>query len=51
MLEKLVGIKNILWAIGIVLCLVLLFVGFIFRKEHLGQMLAKAPVIGRFFKR
>lgn len=30
MLEKLVGIKNILWAIGIVLCLVLLFVGFIF---------------------
>ena len=30
--------------------LLLLFVGFIFRKERLGDMLAKAPVIGRFFK-
>ena len=30
MLDRLVGLKNILWAIGIVLCLILLFVGFIF---------------------
>ena len=30
--------------------LLLLFVGFIFRKEHLGPMLAKLPVVGRFFK-
>ena len=30
--------------------LLLLFAGFIFRKEHLGKMLAKLPVIGRFFK-
>ena len=30
--------------------LLLLFMGFIFRKERLGDMLAKAPVIGRFFK-
>ena len=29
--------------------LLLLFVGFIFRKEHLGPMLAKLPVVGRFF--
>ena len=28
----------------------LLFVGFIYRKEGLGPMLAKLPVIGRFFK-
>ena len=30
--------------------LLLLFVGFIFRKEHMGRMLAKLPVVGRFFK-
>ena len=30
--------------------LLLLFVGLIYRKENLGKMLAKAPVIGRFFK-
>jgi len=30
MFDRLSGLKNILWAIGIVLCLVLLFVGFIF---------------------
>jgi O-antigen/teichoic acid export membrane protein len=30
--------------------LLCLFVGFIFRKEHLGPMLAKLPVVGRFFK-
>jgi hypothetical protein len=30
--------------------LLLLFVGFILRKEHLGPMLAKLPVVGRFFK-
>ena len=30
--------------------LLLLFMGFIYRKEHLGQMLAKLPVVGRFFK-
>ena len=30
--------------------LLFLFVGFIFRKEGLGKMLAKAPVIGRFFR-
>ena len=30
--------------------LLLLFVGFIFRKEHLGPMFAKLPVIGRFFR-
>ena len=30
--------------------LLCLFVGFIYRKEHLGPMLAKLPVVGRFFK-
>ena len=30
MFDRLVGLKNILWAIGIILCLVLLFIGFIF---------------------
>ena len=30
--------------------LLLLFVGFIFRKELLGPMLAKLPVVGRLFK-
>lgn len=30
MFDRLVSLKNILWAIGIVLCLILLFVGFIF---------------------
>ena len=30
--------------------LLMLFVSFIYRKEGLGKMLAKAPVIGRFFK-
>ena len=30
--------------------LLLLFVGLIYRKEHLGPMLAKLPVLGRFFK-
>ena len=30
--------------------LLLLFLGFIFRKEHLGPMFAKLPVIGRFFR-
>ena len=30
--------------------LLLLFVGFIYRKENLRPMLAKLPVIGRYFK-
>ena len=30
MFDRLSGLKNILWAIGIVLCLLLLFVGFVF---------------------
>ena len=30
MFDRLSGLKNILWAVGIVLCLVLLFVGFVF---------------------
>ena len=30
--------------------LLCLFVGFIYRKEHLGPMLAKLPVVGRFFR-
>ncbi len=30
--------------------LLCLFVGFIYRKEHLGPMMAKLPVVGRFFR-
>ncbi len=30
MFDRITGLKNILWAIGIVLCLVVLFVGFVF---------------------
>ena len=30
--------------------LLLLFIGFIYRKEHLKPMLAKLPVLGRFFR-
>ena len=30
MFDRLVGLKNLLWAIGIVLCLILLFIGIIF---------------------
>ena len=44
-------VENTWLALGYRTVLLLLFIGFIFRKEHLGQMLAKAPVIGRFFKR
>jgi peptidoglycan biosynthesis protein MviN/MurJ (putative lipid II flippase) len=44
-------VENTWLALGYRTVLLFLFIGFIFRKEHLGQMLAKAPVIGRFFKR
>jgi uncharacterized protein YqhQ len=30
--------------------LLLLFVGVIYRKEHLAPMMAKLPVVGRLFK-
>ena len=30
--------------------LMLVFVAVIYKREHLGDMLSKAPVIGRFFK-
>ena len=31
--------------------LLLLFCGVVYKREHLGSMLAKAPVVGRFFRR
>ena len=43
-------IENMWLALAYRTFLLLLFVGFIYRKEHLGPMLAKLPVIGRFFK-
>jgi O-antigen/teichoic acid export membrane protein len=43
-------IENMWLALAYRTFLLLLFVGFIYRKEHLAPMLAKFPVIGRFFK-
>ena len=43
-------IENMWLALAYRTFLLLLFVGFIYRKEHLGPMLAKLPVVGRFFK-
>ncbi len=43
-------IENMWIALAYRTFLLLLFVGFIYRKEHLGQMLAKLPVVGRLFK-
>ena len=43
-------IENMWLALAYRTFLLLLFVGFIYRKENLGPMLAKLPVIGRFFK-
>ena len=43
-------IENMWLALAYRTFLLLLFVGFIYRKEHLAPMLAKLPVIGRFFK-
>ena len=43
-------IENMWLALAYRSVLLLLFVGFIYRKEHLGPMLAKLPVVGRFFK-
>ena len=43
-------IENMWLALAFRTVLLLLFVGVIYRKEHLGPMLAKLPVVGRFFK-
>ena len=45
MFDRLAGLKNILWAIGIVLCLVLLFVGFAFSvvTPYHGEADARTP--------
>ena len=43
-------IENMWLALAYRTVLLLLFFGFIYRKEHLGPMLAKLPVVGRFFK-
>ncbi len=43
-------IENMWLALAYRTVLLLLFAGFIYRKEHLGPMLAKLPVVGRFFK-
>lgn len=45
MFDRLAGLKNILWAIGIVLCLVLLFVGFAFSvvTPYHGEAEARTP--------
>ena len=43
-------IENMWLALAYRTFLLLLFVGLIYRKEHLGPMLAKLPVVGRFFK-
>ena len=43
-------VDNMWLALAYRTVLLLLFVGLIYRKEHLGQMLAKLPVVGRLFK-
>jgi len=43
-------IENMWLALAYRTVLLLLFAGLIYRKEHLGPMLAKLPVVGRFFK-
>ena len=43
-------IENMWLALAYRTVLLALFVGLIYRKEHLGQMLAKAPIVGRLFK-
>jgi O-antigen/teichoic acid export membrane protein len=43
-------IDNMWLAVAYRTVLLLLFVGLIYRKEHLGKMLAKVPFVGRFFK-
>ena len=43
-------IENMWLALAYRTVLLLLFAGFIYRKENLGPMLAKLPVVGRFFK-
>ena len=45
MLDRLSGIKNILWAVGIVICLILLFVGLIFASvtPYHGDRDARTP--------
>jgi len=44
-------VENTWLRLGYRTVLLLLFVGLIYRKEHLSQMLAKLPVVGRFFKK
>ena len=46
----LLPIENMWLALAYRTVLLLLFAGFIYRKENLGPMLAKLPVFGRFFK-
>ncbi|MBQ7205461.1 MAG: lipopolysaccharide biosynthesis protein [Muribaculaceae bacterium] len=46
----LLPIENMWLALAYRTVLLLLFAGFIYRKENLGPMLAKLPVVGRFFK-
>ena len=43
-------IENMWLALAYRTVLLLLFAGFIYRKENLGPMMAKLPVVGRFFK-
>lgn len=43
-------VQNMWLALAYRTVLLLLFVGLIYRKEHLAQMLAKLPVVGRLFK-
>ena len=43
-------VENTILALAYRTVLLCLFVGLIYRKEKLGQMLAKLPVVGRFFK-
>ena len=42
-------VQNMWLALAYRTVLLLLFVGLIYRKEHLAQMLAKLPVVGRLF--
>ncbi len=46
----LLPIENMWLALAYRTVLLALFVGLIYRKEHLGQMLSKAPIVGRLFK-
>ena len=43
-------VENTILALAYRTVLLCIFVGLIYRKEKLGQMLAKLPVVGRFFK-